>query len=152
MDLLALATHGIGAHDLAFATARAAVGAFFAISGWHKLFHPARRERFTRTLIEDRVPAPHLMRWWVAGWEFTAGVWLTVGLFSAFSAFVLMVICFVACWAEAPAKVRGFEPIDRADALDDYLYLPEVLYLVILGVVMLGGTGAYSLDAILFPR
>lgn len=149
-DFLSVLTVGVGAHDLAFAVARAAVGVFFAISGFHKLFHPDRRERFTRTLAEDGVPFPLIARWWVAGWELVAGAALTVGLFSAFSAGVLIVICLVACRAEAAAKVERYQPINLADRIDDYLYLPEVLYLVILGVIFLGGTGAYSLDHLIF--
>jgi hypothetical protein len=39
-------------------------------------------------------------------------------------------------------------PIDRADYLDDVLYLPEVLYLVMLVVVLLAGPGPLRLDSI----
>ena len=39
-------------------------------------------------------------------------------------------------------------PIDRADYLDDVLFLPDVLYLVMLVVVVLAGQGPLRLDSI----
>lgn len=149
--VLVTAAHGFGLHDLALALIRLAVGAFFAISGYHKLFNKSRHERLVHTLTEDRVPAVGFNQWWVPGWEFTAGIMLAVGFLTAFSASVLMVICIVACLCEARERVEQYKPIDDADTIDDYLYLPEVLYMVMLAVTVLAGTGRYSVDALLFP-
>lgn len=149
--LLTLAAHGFGLHDLALAVVRVAVGSFFAISGYHKLFNTTRHSGLVRTLTKDRVPAVPFMQWWVPGWEFVAGIMLAVGLLTAFSASVLAIICIVACVCEASERVEQYQPIDAADTIDDYLYLPEVLYLVMLAVTILAGTGRYSVDAFLFP-
>jgi putative oxidoreductase len=151
MDYLTIAAHGLGLHDLALALIRVAVGAFFAISGFHKLFNKERHARLVQTLASDKVPFVKFNQWWVPAWEFTAGVTLAVGLLTAFSAGVLAVICLVACLCEAKERVAAYHPIDAADTLDDYLYLPEVLYLLMLGVTLLAGTGKYSIDALLFP-
>ena len=150
MDLLDLVTHGLGQHDLGVAIGRAAVGIFFAISGFHKLFVPERHARLTRTLEADKVPFVPFMQWWVPFWEFASGVLMAVGLFTVFNAVVLIIVCLVACAAEAPSKVAKYAPINAADKLDDYLYLPEVLYVVMLAGVALGGAGPYSLDAFFF--
>jgi putative oxidoreductase len=150
MDLMTFAAHGFGLHDLGLAVLRAAVGLFFALSGYHKLFNKTRHAAFVKTLVADKVPAVGFMQWWVAGWEFLAGITLAVGFLTAFSAAVLAVICVVACLAEAPEKVESYHPIDAADVLDDYLYLPEVLYVVMLTVSALAGGGAYSLDALIW--
>ena len=150
MSIIQLMSHGLHAPDLALALVRVAIGGFFAISGFHKLFNPERHAHYTRTLVADHVPAIGFMQWWVAGWEFAAGLLVAVGLFSTFSAGVLMIICVVACMAEAPAKVAKYNPIDKADVVDDYLYLPEVLYLITLAAVALAGPGHFSVDHFLF--
>ena len=150
-ELFAAAAHGFGMHDVALALVRAAVGVFFAIAGFHKLFNKARHARLVQTLLEDRVPFPRFFQWWVPAWELLAGAMLAVGFLTAFSAAVLAIVCLVACFCEAREKVRSYGPINLADTIDDYLYLPEVLYLVMLAVSVLAGTGKYSLDAILFP-
>lgn len=151
MDLLTIAAHGFGLHDVALALVRIAVGVFFAISGFHKLFNKIRHQHLVQTLIADNVPAVRFNQWWVPGWEFVAGSMLAVGLLTAFSASVLAIVCIVACICEARERVAKYQPIDMADTIDDYLYLPEVLYLVMLAVSIFAGTGKYSLDAILFP-
>jgi hypothetical protein len=40
-------------------------------------------------------------------------------------------------------------PINRADWIGDVLYLPEALYCIGLAVVVLGGPGPWSLDAVI---
>jgi uncharacterized membrane protein YphA (DoxX/SURF4 family) len=151
MNLLTIAAHGFGLHDLALAFVRAAVGQFFAFSGYHKLFNKGRHYALLATLTKDHVPLVKFLVWWVPFWELTAGVMLTVGFLTAFSAGVLAIICVVACYCEAADKVERYKPIDLADRIDDWLYLPEVLYLVMLAVSILAGTGRFSLDAMLFP-
>jgi hypothetical protein len=39
--------------------------------------------------------------------------------------------------------------IDRADRIDDWLYLPETLYALMLIIVVSAGAGPYSLDAMI---
>ena len=143
-------TLGLNAVDVALAVPRIAVGVFFAISGAHKLCVPERHASLVRTLQADRVPAVGVMQWWVPSWEFLAGLGMVLGLASVPAAGILTVIMLVACWCEAGKTVRGYNPINAADKVDDYLYLPEVLYLVILSVTLLAGPGAYSLDHVLF--
>jgi uncharacterized membrane protein YphA (DoxX/SURF4 family) len=150
MDYIQVASFGLGLHDAALAVIRIAVGVFFAISGYHKLFNKARHQRLLTTLINDHVPFARFNQWWVPLWEFTAGVMLALGLLTAFSAVVLLIVCLVACGCEAAEKVAKYQPIDFADKVDDYLYLPEVLYVVMLTVSALAGGGAYSLDALIW--
>jgi putative oxidoreductase len=156
-EAVQLAAHG-GAHlnaqvaqDIALGVVRVAVGGFFAISGYNKLFVPARHASLKANLTRNNIPAIRVMQWWVPGWEFIAGLMLAVGLFSAFAAGVLMIICAVAICCEAKEKVAKFAPINAGDVVADYLYLPEVLYAVLLVVNLVAGTGRYSLDWYLFP-
>jgi len=150
-DLITVAAHGIQAPDAALAIVRVSIGGFFALSGYNKLFNPGRHQSLLATLSKNHIPCLPLMQWWVPGWEFTGGLLLVAGLFSAFAAMVLSIICVVAICCEARGRVDAYQPINKGDRIADYLYLPEVLYLILLTVTVLAGTGQYSLDWYLIP-
>jgi putative oxidoreductase len=147
--LTQLLTHGLSMPDLGLAVPRVAVGVFFAISGYHKLFNAQRHARLKHTLVEDMVPCPRFMEWWVPFWELASGAALAMGFLSAFNAAVLLIVCLVACVCESRGKIAKYGPIDRADWLDDLLYLPEVLYSLILVGILAAGPGGYSIDALM---
>ena len=46
-------------------------------------------------------------------------------------------------------RLKLFKPIDEADRIDDWLYLPETLYAFMLIMVISAGAGPYSLDALI---
>jgi putative oxidoreductase len=140
-------TLGAQAPDAALTLNRVALGLFFAISGYHKLFNRSRHATLTQTLQDDGVHAVPIMQWLVPGIEFGGGWALIIGLLFALAAFGLFVICFAAVVLDATKRVRTWQPVDRADWLGDLLYLPEALYCIGLAVVMLGGPGPWSLDA-----
>jgi uncharacterized membrane protein YphA (DoxX/SURF4 family) len=141
-----LITLGVQAPDAALTLNRVALGMFFAISGYHKLFNPSRHATLTQTLRDDGVRAVPIMQWLVPGIEFGGGWALIIGLLSALAAFGLFVVCFGAVALDATKRVQAWQPIDRVDWLGDLLYLPEALYCIGLAVVMLGGPGLWSLD------
>jgi uncharacterized membrane protein YphA (DoxX/SURF4 family) len=138
-----------GAHapGVALTVNRVALGLFFAIGGYHKLFNASRHAAVTATLREDGVHALPIMQWLLPGAEFAGGFALIIGLLSVLAAFGLFVICAGAIALDAVKRISAWKPIDRADWLDDLLYLPESLYCVGLTVVMLAGPGPWSLDA-----
>ena len=138
---------GADAPNAALTLNRVALGMFFAISGYHKLFNPSRHATLTQTLQDDGVRAVPIMQWLVPGIEFSGGWALIIGLLSALAAFGLFVICLGAVVFDSIKRVGAWQPIDRADWLGDLLYLPEALYCIGLAVVMLGGPGPWSLDA-----
>jgi uncharacterized membrane protein YphA (DoxX/SURF4 family) len=140
---------GAQAPNAALMINRVALGMFFAISGYHKLFNASRHATLLRTIREDGVHGLALMQWLLPGAEFAGGTALIVGLLSVLAAFGLFVICFGALVLDAFKRVRAWQPLDRADWLGDLLYVPETLYCVGLTVVMLGGPGSWSVDAII---
>lgn len=150
MNVIELASAGLQSPELALTAIRVSIGGFFLCSGTNKLFNKERHAAITETLKKDHVPAVGIMQWWVPGWEFTAGAMLAAGLLTSFAAGVLAIICLVACCCEARKRVDDYKPINGADRFADYLYLPEVLYLLILGVFVLDGRTLFSLDAVLF--
>ncbi len=149
MDAFHLITQGAQSPNAALTLNRMALGAFFAISGYHKLFNATRHATLTRTLQDDGVHAVPVMRWLLPSVEFGGGCALVMGLLSALAAFGLFVISAGAIALDAVKKIRTWQPIDRADWLGDLLYVPEALYCIGLTIVMLAGPGVWSLDAII---
>jgi uncharacterized membrane protein YphA (DoxX/SURF4 family) len=138
---------GAQAPNIALTLNRVALGAFFAISGYHKLFNVPRHGTLTRTLVDDGVHAVPVMQWLLPSAEFAGGFALITGLFSVLAALGLFVICAGAVAFDAVKRIRTWRPLDRADWLGDLLYVPETLYCIGLTVVVLAGPGPWSLDA-----
>jgi uncharacterized membrane protein YphA (DoxX/SURF4 family) len=143
---------GAQAPNAALTLNRVALGAFFAISGYHKLFNTSRHATLTRTLQDDGVHAVPLMQWLLPSVEFAGGWALIIGLLSVLAAFGLFVVCVGASALDAVKRIRAWQPLDRVDWLGDLLYIPEALYCIGLSVVMLAGPGAWSLDATIAAR
>ena len=145
MDIL---FNGVGWTDLALALNRIAVGTFFMLSGYHKLFNAERH----RTVVEEfkalGIHAVGFNQWWVPLVEFAAGGAVVVGLLAPLAALGLLFLILVAIVTSGPQRIKLYKPIDEADRIDDWLYLPEVLYAFMLIVVVSAGAGPYSLDAL----
>lgn len=112
------------------------LGVFFAISGFHKVFVPARHETLVRTLVEDKVPFVRFNEWAVPITELVAGALLAVNLLPFWSAGALFVVMVGACLFDAPARVREMKPLNAADCLSCWLYLCETWLLAALLLVM----------------
>lgn len=140
---------GFDLTELALFLNRLAIGAFFAISGYHKLFLRSRHEGLVATLKEDGIPLVWLFQWLVPIIEFVGGIALILGLFSAFAAAGIFVIMLVALITDGSKRVVEFAPVDKADALDDVLYLSETTYLIMALITILAGPGLWSLHSIL---
>jgi uncharacterized membrane protein YphA (DoxX/SURF4 family) len=147
MHVLLLITKGAQAPNAALTLNRLALGVFFAISGYHKLFNASRHATLARTLQDDGVHALPITQWLLPSAEFAGGFALIIGLLSVVAALGLFVICAGAFALDAVKRIRAWQPIDRADWLGDVLYVPEALYCIGLSVVMLAGPGPLSLDA-----
>jgi uncharacterized membrane protein YphA (DoxX/SURF4 family) len=140
---------GIGWTDLAITLNRIAVGAFFILSGYHKLFNADRHRTFADELKALGVPAVGFNQWWVPLVEFTAGSALVVGLLAPLAGLGLLVVILIASATSGRQRLKLFKPIDEADRIDDWLYLPETLYAFMLIMVISAGAGPYSLDALI---
>ena len=64
---------GVGWTDLALTLNRIAVGAFFMLSGYHKLFNTERHRTFVDELKALGVHAVGFNQWWVPTIGFSAG-------------------------------------------------------------------------------
>lgn len=126
---------------------RAALGSFFLISGYHKLFSPARRASLAETFKADGCYNPAMM-WVIPLGEFFGGAALLLGVLVPVASTGLIAICLGACVFDGVKRIKGWKPLDAADAMDDVLYLPEVLYIVMLMALIAVGSGPYSADAL----
>ena len=141
--------NGVGWTDIALTLNRIAVGAFFMLSGYHKLFNAERHHAFADELKGLGVHAVGFNQWWVPLVEFTAGGGVLVGLLAPLAALGLFVIILVAVATSGRQRIKLYKPIDEADRIDDWLYLPETLYAFMLIVVISAGAGPYSFDALI---
>ena len=146
---LHLLLNGVGNATLPYLGARIATGVFFAFSGYHKLTNAKRRATFIATLQACGVPCISVMQWFVPGVELGGGLGVAFGLLTPLAAAGLAAICVVAVYADGMGRVRTWDAIDRADVIDDVLYLPEVLYILLLALFVAGGAGPFSVDAVL---
>jgi uncharacterized membrane protein YphA (DoxX/SURF4 family) len=139
--------NGVGYTDIALTLNRVVVGMFFVLSGYHKLFNAERHRVFADELRSLHVHAVAINQWWVPLVEFSAGGAVVIGLVTPLAALGLLFIILVASATTGRERIKAYKPIDRADRIDDWLYLPETLYVVMLIVVISTGAGPYSLDS-----
>ncbi|WP_051469690.1 DoxX family protein [Chelativorans sp. J32] len=140
---------GIGGSDVALTLNRVAIGVFFGLCGYHKLFNAQRHASLVEELKRCGIPWIGFNQWWVPLVEFSGGAAITIGLLTPLAALGLLVIIIVAVATTGSQRVKIYKPIDEADRLDDWLYLPETLYAIMLIVIVTGGPGPYSLDAMI---
>ena len=146
MDLLFA---GVGWTDLAMTLNRVAVGAFFMLSGFHKLFNAERHRTFVDELKGLGVHVLGFNQWWVPSVEFAAGAAVVIGLLAPLAALGLLFLILVAIATSGRQRIQLYKPIDQADRIDDWLYLPETLYAFMLLIVVAAGAGPYSFDALI---
>jgi putative oxidoreductase len=123
---------------------RVSIGLFFAISGANKLFIAGGTKPVYDTLIKAKVPFPKFTAYFVSGVEFVGGSLVTVGFLSSPASLVLLVDMIVATLTEAISTMpKGLSPLSW---LDDFLYLPEVLYILFFIWLLCSGPGKFSVD------
>jgi putative oxidoreductase len=136
-----------GSNDLeqyAILLVRVSIGLFFAISGANKLFVADGTKPVYESLVKAKVPFPHLTAYFVAGVEFVCGSLLTVGFLSSPACVALSIDMIVATLTTAVSTMpKGLSPLNW---LDDFLYLPEVLYVLFFIWLLCSGPGKFSVD------
>lgn len=126
--------------------ARVLTGAFFCISGGTKLFVPAQFGEMQQTMIQSGIPFPRASALFVSLVEFACGGALAVGLFTPVCAVMLMGDMIVAIFTN---RIGSIHASGFLAWLDDFLYLPEVLYVLILFWLLCSGPGRYSVDRLM---
>lgn len=127
--------------------ARVSLGLFFAVSGGNKLFIAENHAGLVETLVEAQIPFPEFTSVFLAAVELFGGSLLIVGFLSTFCAIALTIAMIVAIvTVEVHTIPAGLSVLDW---LDYFLYLPQVMYVVIFLWLMASGPGPVSLDSYL---
>ena len=130
--------------EFAILLARISLGAFFTISGGNKLFVAAHTREMYETIAGAGIPIPRVMAYFVSSVEFICGSLLIIGLLSSLCCIALIFDMIVAIATVQLATIaKGLSFIDW---LDDFLYLPEVLYIIIFIWLIFSGPGRVSVD------
>jgi putative oxidoreductase len=128
---------------------RVLIGIFFCISGGTKLLVPAQFSTMERTLAESHIPFPHTNALLVSLVEFAAGAGLVLGLLTPVCALLLVADMIAAI---ATNRIHSVQTSGVLAWVDDFLYLPEVLYVMILVWLIFSGPGRYSIDGLIAAR
>lgn len=115
--------------------ARLSVGVLFFESGRGKLFY--KLNELIEYFGQLGVPFPHLQAPMVAAIEFVGGICLILGLATRLVSAPLAVIMVVAILTAQ---------LEKAKTVGDFLYLPEVLLVVIFAWLIFSGPGKFALD------
>lgn len=134
--------------QLSILLARVVLGVFFAISGGKKLFVASRTHQMYETLAGAGIPFPHFISYFVSSVEFIGGCLLVIGLLSSLCSAALIIDMTVAIITVRLATIQA--GISFLDWLDDFLYLPETLYIIILIWLICSGPGRFSVDDRIF--
>jgi putative oxidoreductase len=137
----------LGSSDLeqyAILMIRVSIGLFFAISGANKLFVAGGTKPVYETLVKGKVPFPHLTAYFVSSVEFVGGSLVTVGFLASPACAALLIDMLVAIlMTKLSAMPKGLSPLNW---VDDFLYLPEVLYVLFFIWLVCSGPGKFSVD------
>ena len=129
---------------------RVLLGVFFAISGGGKLFISSRSRTMYDTLVAAGVPLPQVMTVFVSVVEFVGGLLLLVGFLSSIASVVLLGDMVVAILTNKLSSLpKNLSPLDW---LDDFLYLPEVLYVLFFVWLICSGPGPFSVDHVIAAK
>jgi putative oxidoreductase len=129
--------------------ARILIGVFFCISGATKLLVPDQFRKMELTMVQSKIPFPHANAIFVSLVEFACGGGLALGLLTPLCSLLLVIVMIVAV---ATNRIQSIEATGALAWLDDFLYLPEVLYVMILVWLTFSGPGRYSIDGLITKR
>ena len=80
------------------------------------------------TLAGAGIPFPHFMTYFVSSIEFISGCLLVIGLLSSLCCAALIIQMIVAIMTVQLATIS--KGLSFLDWLDDFLYLPETMYII----------------------
>jgi putative oxidoreductase len=102
-----------------------------------------------QTLIKAHVPFPEFNAAFVSIVEFVCGLFLVLGAVTPLASALLAGVIIVAI---ATTAIRNIKTTSPTEWLAAFLYLPEVLYLVILFWLFFSGPGWLSIDQLVLSQ
>lgn len=145
--------------DIFYVLCRLSIGLFFFITGFNKLFHPVFQGYILKTITSLGFSNPQLMANFVAANEMIWGLLLLLGFLTRLSSFALIVVMVVALITKdihsIPAELIPIDPKIGKQPMENYIwltyffYLPQVLYIMLLGIFSLYGYKTFGIDRFL---
>ena len=128
--------------------ARVSLGLFFAISGFNKLFVAANWGHLVAAMVATGLPYPTFLSYFLASIQFVGGSLLTIGFLSTLWSIALAFAMIVAIvTVEIPFMIPpGLGPFVW---LSWFLYMPQVMYVIMFIWLIIRGPGPHSVDAII---
>ena len=125
--------------------ARFSLGLFFAVSGYNKLFVPEKHADLIHLMADIGMPFPEFTALFLAVVEFFGGLMLMVGFLSSIVCIALSIAMVVAIATVEIEHVipKGIGPLDW---MSWFLYLPQVMYIILFGWLITTGPGKLSID------
>ena len=122
------------------------LGVFFALSGFFKMFDGKQHANLLQTMNDAGMPLASFNAYFVPFLEFACGILLLVGFLTTLSSFILFVIIVIAMITDRLASLphHGGMLI-----LENFLYLPEVLYGLMFLWLFFSGPGKVSFDYVM---
>jgi putative oxidoreductase len=124
--------------------ARLVVGLLFFLTGYGKLFRADAAAKMLQTLQEAGIPFPRVSAVAVSAVEFVCGALLVLGALTPLASLMLAADMVVAI---ATVNARHIHSTSPSDWLSKFLYLPQLLYVVLLLWLFFSGPGWLSVDA-----
>jgi len=122
---------------------RIALGVFFIISGFFKVFDSKQHTLLLTTLKHASIPLPEFTAYLVPIIELLAGCCILIGLLTSVAAFIMFILMIVALITDRMASLAIHGGIQT---LENFLYLPEVLYALMFLWLFFSGPGKVSVD------
>jgi uncharacterized membrane protein YphA (DoxX/SURF4 family) len=104
-----------------------------------------RHAELVTTLESRHIPLIAFNQWWVPALEFSGALALLTGILAPLAALALAIECLVAVCTDGWKRIPSHRPNDKADRVDDLLYLPEMLAIVALVIGFALGPGPFTL-------
>ena len=125
--------------------ARFSLGLFFAVSGYNKLFVPEKHADLISLMADIGMPFPEFTALFLAIVEFYGGLMLMVGFLSSIVCVALSIAMVVAIATVEIEHVipKGIGPLDW---MSWFLYLPQVMYIILFIWLITTGPGKLSVD------
>lgn len=119
------------------------IGVFFILSGFFKIFDSKQHANLLKTLKDAHIPFSEFNAYLVPFLELLCGFLILVGLLTTIASFVLFVIMIMAIVTDRTASIAHHVGIM---SLENFLYLPEVLYGLMFLWLFFSGPGKVSID------
>ena len=130
-------------------TSRILVGTFFVTTGAAYTFLPNQHQALVALLTAASVPMPTVMSYLLALIEFVLGAMLIVGFLTPVAAAVLAALMVVSIVND---RIHDVVVGSWLASVGSFLYLPEVLYVLILSWLFFARTRPWSVDGYLLRR